>query len=73
MNDTGRMATAVALTPDAKPKDPLWFWKAYCVTFLLIWLAVVSGFGYWVALRQHWPMSIVMILGSLVAGSTPMR
>lgn len=66
------MATAVVSTPITKPRDPLRFWKAYCGAFLLIWLAVVSGFGYWVAVRQHWPMSIVMILGSLVAGSTPM-
>jgi uncharacterized membrane protein YfcA len=42
------------------------------IAFLLIWVAVVSGFGYWVAVGQHWPMSIVMVLGSLVAGSTPM-
>lgn len=42
------------------------------IVFLLGWVAVVSGFGYWVAVGQHWPMSIVMILGSLVAGSTPM-
>jgi uncharacterized protein len=66
------LATAAASTPITKPRDALRFWKAYCVAFLLIWLAVVSGFGYWVAVRQHWPMSIVMILGSLVAGSTPM-
>jgi uncharacterized membrane protein YfcA len=48
------------------------YWKAWVVAFLLCWLAVVSGFGYWVAVRQHWPMAVVMILGSMVAGSTPM-
>ena len=40
--------------------------------FLAGWVGVVSGFGYWAAVGQHWPMSVVMILGSLVAGSTPM-
>jgi uncharacterized membrane protein YfcA len=66
------MATAVSATPVPRRRDPLRFWKAYVVVFLLAWLAIVSGFGYWVSVRQHWPMSVVMILGSLVAGSTPM-
>jgi uncharacterized protein len=66
------MATATVQLRTSRRRDPLRYWKAYVVVFLLIWLAVVSGFGYWVAVGQHWPMSIVMILGSLVAGSTPM-
>ena len=48
------------------------YWKAWVVVFLLGWLAAVSRFGYWSAVREHWPMALVMILGSLVAGSTPM-
>jgi uncharacterized membrane protein YfcA len=47
-------------------------WKMYVIIFLLGWFLLVSGFGYWTAVRQHWPMSVVMVLGSLVAGSTPM-
>jgi uncharacterized membrane protein YfcA len=66
------MGTAVATPPISRRRDALRYWKAYVIAFLLIWLAVVTGFGYWVAVRQHWPMSLVMILGSLVAGSTPM-
>ena len=66
------MSTAVASHAISRRRDALRYWKAFVVVFLLGWLAVVSGFGYWVAVRQHWPMSVVMILGSLVAGSTPM-
>jgi len=48
------------------------YWKAYCLTFLAIWVVIAFGFHYFPEIRQHWPMSLVMILGSLVAGSTPM-
>lgn len=72
MKHTYRMGTAVAPPRTSQTHAALKYWKAYVILFLLGWLAVVTGFGYWVAVRQHWPMSIVMILGSLVAGSTPM-
>jgi len=72
MNHTVRMGTATAQPRAARPRDALRYWKACVIVFLLVWVAVVSGFGYWAAVGQHWPMSIVMILGSLVAGSTPM-
>jgi uncharacterized protein len=65
------MASAVA-QQISKRQDPLRFWKAYVIIFLLAWPVIVTGLGYWTGVRQHWPMSIVMILGSLVAGSTPM-
>jgi len=66
------MATAVAAAPVSRRRDPLRYWKVCVAVFLFIWLATVSGFSYWAAVRAHWPMSVVMILGSLVAGSTPM-
>src|SRR6266853_3155161 len=72
MNHTGPMGTATAERQTSRRRDPLRYWKACVIVFLLGWVAVVGGLGYWVAVRQHWPMSIVMILGSLVAGSTPM-
>jgi uncharacterized membrane protein YfcA len=72
MDHTRQMGTAVTQPQTAPRRDALRYWKAYVILFLLVWVAVVSGFGYWVAVGQHWPMSIVMILGSLVAGSTPM-
>jgi len=66
------MATAVSQPPVAAPKPRLKYWKAYCAAFLLIWLVVMASLKLWVPVGQHWPMSLVMILGSLVAGSTPM-
>lgn len=48
------------------------YWKAYITAFLLVWIVLVTGFGYWPAISQHWPMSIVMTIGSPVAGSTPL-
>lgn len=67
-----RMGTAAVEQKAAAPKPVLKYWKAYCATFLLIWLAVVASLKLWTPVGQHWPMSLVMILGSLVAGSTPM-
>jgi uncharacterized membrane protein YfcA len=48
------------------------WWKAYVVVFLAIWVVLVFGFGYWPGVKTHWQMAVVMVLGSLVAGSTPM-
>ena len=48
------------------------YWKAYCLTFLAIWAVIAFGFHYFPEILQHWRMALVMILGSLVAGSTPM-
>ena len=72
MNHTKLVGTATAPSQTSLSRDALGYWKAYIIAFLIIWVAVVSGFGYWAEVGRHWPMSIVMILGSLVAGSTPM-
>lgn len=52
--------------------DFMTYWRWYVAAILVVWAIVVFGFGYWAGVREHWPMSLVMILGSLVAGSTPM-
>jgi len=72
MNHTKLVGTATAPTQTSRSRDTLRYWKAYIVAFLIIWVAVVSAFGYWAEVGRHWPISMVMILGSLVAGSTPM-
>jgi uncharacterized membrane protein YfcA len=48
------------------------YWFAYVGAFYVAWLVLAFGFGYWEQLKTHWPMSVVMIFGSVVAGSTPM-
>src|ERR1700733_12000165 len=72
MKHTELVGTAAAPLQATRGRDALRYWKAYVILFLLIWLAVVSSFGFWAEVGRHWPMSVVMILGSLVAGSTPM-
>lgn len=48
------------------------FWFAYVAVFYVVWITLAFGFGYWPRIKSHWPISIVMIFGSIVAGSTPM-
>jgi uncharacterized protein len=74
MHETGRVsATATPIQSAAVAKvSSLRYWKIYVTVFLVGWLVVVAGFGYAREVSQHWPMSLVMIAGSLVAGSTPM-
>ena len=68
------MATATATKTAARGEVNYYMlgWKAYVITFLCIWAVVVFGLGYWPGVKAHWQMAIVMIMGSLVAGSTPM-
>jgi uncharacterized protein len=47
-------------------------WHAYILLWLAIWLALVTRPGAWSIALTHWPMALVMIAGSMVAGSTPM-
>jgi uncharacterized membrane protein YfcA len=62
-----------AATIPAKTRRPLMkFWYAYIAAFLAIWVVLMFGFGFAPEVVRQWPMSLVMILGSLVAGSTPM-
>ena len=48
------------------------YWYAYISTILVIWLLIVLALGLSQEVFRQWPMAVVMILGSLVAGSTPM-
>ena len=48
------------------------FWYAYIGVFLAVWAVLMFGFGLLPEVVRQWPMALVMILGSLVAGSTPM-
>lgn len=47
-------------------------WHAYIALCLVVWLVLVTRPGAWLLALAHWPMALVMIGGSLVAGSTPM-
>jgi uncharacterized protein len=48
------------------------FWYAYVGAFLAVWCVLMFGFGMFPEVIKQWPMAVVMIMGSLVAGSTPM-
>lgn len=58
----------------AKPQvSPLMkYWYAYVGAFLSVWAVLMFGFGLLPEVLREWRMALVMILGSLVAGSTPM-
>jgi uncharacterized membrane protein YfcA len=72
MNDTGPVSTPSKGIPGTGRQDPMFYWKAYVVTFLAAWAIVAFEFHHLAEILEHWRMSLVMILGSLVAGSTPM-
>jgi uncharacterized membrane protein YfcA len=62
-----------AIAVPAKIRRPLMkFWYAYIGLFLAVWAVLMFGFGLLPEVVRQWPMALVMILGSLVAGSTPM-
>jgi uncharacterized membrane protein YfcA len=55
-----------------KVNSPLMkFWYAFVVTFLVVWALVLFRFGLFPEVTRQWPIALVMVLGSLVAGSTP--
>jgi uncharacterized membrane protein YfcA len=47
-------------------------WKWYVGGFLFNWAVLAFYYGWWREILEHWRMALVMIAGSLVAGSTPM-
>src|SRR4029077_9657388 len=47
-------------------------WYFYVAAFLTVWIVLMFDFGLFPAVIGQWPIAIVMILGSLVAGSTSM-
>ncbi len=48
------------------------FWFVYVAAFYVLWAFLTFGLGNWEQTLAHWRISLVMIFGSLVAGSTPM-
>ena len=47
-------------------------WHVYIAFCLVVWVVLITRPGAWPAALEQWPMALVMIGGSLVAGSTPM-
>src|SRR5579885_1428950 len=48
------------------------YWYLFIATVLVIWASLVLGLGLLSGVTRQWPISVVMILGSFIAGSTPM-
>ncbi len=48
------------------------YWYLYVGSLYVVWSMLIVGFGHWLAALAHWRMAVVMVLGSVVAGSTPM-
>src|SRR5580704_12287553 len=72
MNDTEPVTTPATVITGSDRRDPMFYWKAYVVTCLAAWAIIAFELHYLTEILEHWRMSVVMILGSLVAGSTPM-
>jgi len=72
MKDTNPVASVATSLERRSGRGAMSYWKAYVIAFLAVWLVIAFAFHYWTEISQHWPMSLVMIAGSLVAGSTPM-
>lgn len=53
------------------PKSRLWIWGLFLAVFYAAWLWIVFANGRWEIVKAHWPIALTMILGSYVAGSTP--
>lgn len=67
----GRPSSSAAPIP-MKISTPLMkFWYAFVATFLVVWAVVVFHSGLLPEVASQWRISLVMVLGSLVAGSTP--
>jgi uncharacterized membrane protein YfcA len=47
-------------------------WQTYILLCLILWGVLITADGAWAEALVHWPMGLVMVGGSLVAGSTPM-
>ena len=48
------------------------FWYAYVAAFLAIWAVLMAVSGLHHDVVREWPIALVMVFGSMVAGSTPM-
>jgi len=72
MNDSSPMSHAATSAPSSTGWNPMIYWKTYVAAVLAVWVVVAFGLHYWREIVEHWPMALVMIPGSLVAGSTAM-
>jgi uncharacterized membrane protein YfcA len=52
--------------------NPLWIWFFWLISFYVVWVILVFGFGQWESVTDHWPIAVAMALGSYAAGATPM-
>ncbi|HEX4604631.1 MAG TPA: sulfite exporter TauE/SafE family protein [Candidatus Angelobacter sp.] len=59
----------VQITP---PRPLMKFWYLYVSAFLAAWIVLMLIYGLFPEVLHQWPIALVMIMGSLVAGSTPM-
>ena len=41
------------------------------ITVTVVWAVAVTVYGLWPRVIEHWPASLTMVFGSIVAGSTP--
>jgi uncharacterized membrane protein YfcA len=61
---------AALATPSAlRQLRPFFFWLAL---FYTAWASIVTFGQLWPTVAAHWPMTVTMLFGSYVAGSTPM-
>ncbi len=58
----------MSILPSSPSPRPYFIALAVLVSSWALGLSLVSGWGW---LAEHWPMSVTMVLGSFVAGSTP--
>lgn len=47
-------------------------WLLYNASFYVLWIVLIAVFGFWRQALAHWPISVAMTFGSVVAGSTPL-
>jgi uncharacterized membrane protein YfcA len=70
LTDSQSPSEARTLNTVLKPSLRLWWFLV--ISALVAWSIAVVTFDYWPLIREYWSMAVVMIGGSLVAGSTPM-
>ena len=54
------------------PRGRLWPFLAWLAVFYMAWATLVLAGGYTATVAANWPISLTMMFGSYVAGSTPM-
>ncbi len=51
---------------------PVWIWFLWLALFYVTWAVIIVSGNHFETLRNHWAIAASMLLGSYVAGSTPM-